>query len=50
MSEPVTIIAGVSTIVNNIWKDSEDLYQFFNGIIDAPKHMLAISMMCEDCT
>jgi hypothetical protein len=43
MPEPMTIVAGVITVVSNAWKISKDLYNLSEGIQSAPKHVLAVS-------
>jgi hypothetical protein len=43
MPEPITIIAGVISIVGNVWKISKDLYELIDGIMNAPRHIIAIS-------
>jgi hypothetical protein len=43
MAEAIAIVAGVTTIVNNVWKTSKDVYDLIDSIRNAPKHILAIS-------
>lgn len=44
MPEPVlTVIAGVSAIVTNVWTTSRNLYELIDGINNAPRHIHAIS-------
>jgi hypothetical protein len=43
MPEPITIVAGVTTIVGNVWRISKDVSDLIEGIENAPKHILAVS-------
>lgn len=43
MPEPITIVVGVISIVGNVWNISRDLYELIDGIINAPRNIIAIS-------
>ena len=43
MPEPITIVAGVTTIVGNVWRISKGVSDLIEGIENAPKHILAVS-------
>ncbi|KAF4632965.1 hypothetical protein G7Y89_g5165 [Cudoniella acicularis] len=43
MVEALTIVAGVTTIVSNVWKISRDVYELIDGIKNAPVHIKAVS-------
>lgn len=45
MPEPLAlaIIAGITTILSNLWNISKGLYELFSSIKNAPKHILALS-------
>jgi len=43
MPEPITIVAGVTTIVGNVWRISKDVYELIDGVGNAPKHIFALA-------
>jgi hypothetical protein len=43
MPEPISIVAGVTTIVSNVYRISKDVYDLIDAIENAPKHILAVS-------
>jgi hypothetical protein len=43
MPEPLTIVTGVTALIVNIWRISQDVYDLIDGIENAPGHILAVS-------